>query len=321
MKWSIIGLAGAGVLAAVAAAVLVGALRSDVWNRARPVVAPAAEDSFVVATHPLPAGRMLDGTCVTLRKIAHGRGPEDGFADPALVVGRTAIVPIHEGQALIPALLAPLGSGMALASHLPAGKRAVAISVTNYAGLEGVLYPGSRVDVIAAFRTLTGDPPPPPVAVTLLENVSVLGVEHDMVSSTPEAKTTKQAEQEMASGRARRVTLEVDTKQAKALELAQDMGTLSLALRNPDDQTPTDQQPVTLLAAAGMPTASGRVTFASSPTSADPLHMTPAVASGIPAPAPVAQRAPDWEMTIMRGDTIETRNFPQPKNGATAQGD
>jgi Flp pilus assembly protein CpaB len=89
------------------------------------------------------------------------------------------------------------------------------------------------------------------------------------------------------------VTLLVDSKQAKALQLAMEQGTLSLALRNPLDVADADRDAFWAASLMGNGVQRGNGQGAR-PTLAIPAE------------------APRWEMTIMRGGAVETKSFPMP---------
>lgn len=112
------------------------------YGRLRPVVA---------ATRPVEVGSVLAAADVTLRSMPGAFVPEGALGATEAAVGRTVIVPLFPGAAVVAANLAPDGVE-GLTALLPAGARAVAVP----AGPESVaVRRGDRVDVLATF-----DPPP-----------------------------------------------------------------------------------------------------------------------------------------------------------------
>jgi len=180
-----------------------------------------------------------------------------------------------------------------LASVIPPGKRAVAISVTDYAGLDGLIYPGSRVDVLASFKGEgSGDEHHDATTTTLLENVQVLAYEQHTVVSPDKKSLLGDMSDASRSGGMRRVTLLVDTKQSKTLELGAAVGILSLALRNPMDQSATNKDNVTFHSIFGddqAATPPPPVFTSSAPTTLD--------------------KPAQWDMIVMKGGISETRSF------------
>ena len=112
------------------------------FGRLRPVV---------TATASLEAGAVVHAGDVAVRSVPAAFLPDGAIGSTSAAVGRTVVVPLFRGAAVVAANLAPDGvSGVA--ALLPAGTRAVAVPT----GVESVpLRRGDRVDVLATF-----DPPP-----------------------------------------------------------------------------------------------------------------------------------------------------------------
>ena len=105
----------------------------------------------VVATHAVEIGAMVRAADVVLRSIPAAFLPEGALATTREVVGRTVVVPLLRGSAVVAAHLAPDGLE-GVTALLPAGARAVAVP-SGPASV--VLRRGDRVDILATF-----DPPP-----------------------------------------------------------------------------------------------------------------------------------------------------------------
>jgi pilus assembly protein CpaB len=105
---------------------------------------------------------------------------------------------------------------------LSPGARAIAIPVAMGGASTGILYPGDRVDVILT-QTFKNDPPLTrrSVGETVVENLRVLAID------SIDAKS-------IASGNSfgRTVTLEVTPEQAEKINVATELGKLSLTLRS-----------------------------------------------------------------------------------------
>lgn len=112
------------------------------YGRLRPVV---------TATRPVEVGAVVRPADVVVRSMPAAFLPEGSLATTGAVVGRTVVVPLFRGTAVLAAQLAPEGLE-GLAALLPAGARAVAVP-TGTAAV--ALRRGDRVDVLATF-----DPPP-----------------------------------------------------------------------------------------------------------------------------------------------------------------
>jgi len=94
--------------------------------------------------------------------------------------------------------------------------------VTTGGASTGILYPGDRVDVILT-QTFKNDPPLArrSVGETVVENLRVLAI--DALESRPNGT---------ANGFGRTVTLEVTPEQAERVNVATELGKLSLTLRS-----------------------------------------------------------------------------------------
>jgi pilus assembly protein CpaB len=100
--------------------------------------------------------------------------------------------------------------------------RAIAIPVATGGASTGLLYPGDRVDVILT-QTFKNDPPLTrrSVSETVVESLRVLAVD------APDAKPTG-----VSNSFGRTVTLEVTPEQAEKINVAAELGKLSLTLRS-----------------------------------------------------------------------------------------
>ena len=100
--------------------------------------------------------------------------------------------------------------------------RAIAIPVATGGASTGILYPGDRVDVILT-QTFKHDPPLArrSVGETVVEDLRVLAI--DPPESRPNGT---------ANGFGRTVTLEVTPEQAERVNVATELGKLSLTLRS-----------------------------------------------------------------------------------------
>ncbi|HEX3621935.1 MAG TPA: Flp pilus assembly protein CpaB [Acidimicrobiales bacterium] len=112
------------------------------YGRLRPVV---------MASHEVDVGVVLRPSDVSVRSVPAAFLPDGSVSSTAAVVGRTVVVPLFRGAAVVAANLAPDGL-QGLAALLPADTRAVAVPTGN---ASVPLRRGDRVDVLVTF-----DPPP-----------------------------------------------------------------------------------------------------------------------------------------------------------------
>jgi len=342
MKLAIAGLCFLGLIAAACAAVLVNGLRVT------PVAtAPAATDKPVAnpdvrvlyAARNAPLMTVIDGSMVTTRVMPRSDAPDGFISDPVEVVGRVASQQVVAGQPFIKSTFSDASHPKQLAAIIPPGKRAVTISVADFAGLEGLLFPGCMVDVMVSFKAGdVGMKWREALTATLLQNIQVLALDHQTVLSPGKMLDDVGGR---SSGGSRRVTLLVDTKQAKALELAMDQGSLSLALRNPLDTSETDKEIVSVHSLIGdvppialhespnlglnmnnpfqavlAALAARDLAMRDPPNNASQQNQQVAAQPAKPA----EPKTPHWDITVIHGVNSETHSFPVPQ-GKVAMGD
>lgn len=117
-----------------------------------------------------------------------------------------------------------------MAALLPKGKRAIAVSVEAETTAGGFILPGDKVDVLLT-KTQRGTNSA--TTQTILENVRVLAID---------TVTAGEKEQKTLSPK-RTATLELMPAETEVIAEAQQVGTISLALRSAqdsaDDEAPT----------------------------------------------------------------------------------
>lgn len=243
VKWSVIVLVMLAVAAALAAAVLTASLSSGQLRAATDFSAPEIE--ILVASDPIESMEIVDESLIATKKVSQDDAPYGYMTEETQLIGKRPMEPLVKGQAFTAQLFPAPGTGADLASKLPPGKRAVNISLSDYEGLDGLLYPGCVVDVMAEFKVRVNSKKGTAVATTLLQNIEVLAVENITVGAIQE-ETDSNPNRMNGVPKRPLVTLLVDPKQAEALQLAMKHGSISLALRNPSDDEILDHLPTVL---------------------------------------------------------------------------
>lgn len=141
---------------------------------------------------------------------------------------RVVLRSIEANEPILSARITNIGESPRVAMNLGEGKRAVSIAINNVSGVSGFVAPGDRVDILLT-RSVENDL----VASVILQEVLVIAVDQ---RSNTEAASPKLG---------RTVTVEVDTRQAQKLALAQQVGKLSLTLRGFGEDTAGPMAPVT----------------------------------------------------------------------------
>ncbi len=177
--------------------------------------------SVVVANQDIPFGSTIEAHKLTTIQWPAEAVPPGVYNDFAMLVPSTggeprrAKRPMAQGELLLPNKLSEFGEKVTIVQTLSPGKRAMAISVNAQTAVGGFVTPGDFVDVM-----LTQGGGDTMRAVTILQNLRVVGVDQQADELNEQANI------------ARTVTVEVSPEESQKLALAQRAGTLSLTLRN-----------------------------------------------------------------------------------------
>jgi pilus assembly protein CpaB len=178
---------------------------------------------------------MQYGTVITEDKVAEVRWaaevlPPGAFTTKAELFKdgrRVALTPIERDEAVLRNKVTAPGQRGSLSTLIEGGKVAVTVPVDNVRGVAGFIQPNDRVDVVL-IRT-EGAANGQGYSDLILQNMKVLAI--DQIAG-------QQVEQ--ASIVAKVVTLEATREEAQKLVLAQNIGRLSLILRQPIEEAGDD---------------------------------------------------------------------------------
>lgn len=175
----------------------------------------------VVAKLPLGFGSTISAEHLKEVDWPSAAVPSGAFRSTAEILGegqRVALRTMAVDEPVLASKISGKGGRLSLSGLIAADMRAATIRVNDVVGVGGFLLPGDRVDVMIT-RTIPG-PDQQAMTDVLIQNVRVVGVDQD----ANEAKDKPQV--------VKAVTIEVTQHQAQKLALGQQVGTLSLALRN-----------------------------------------------------------------------------------------
>lgn len=232
MKWGIIVLLFLGLVAALSASVLVGAIKLDFFSRGK---APKTV-TVVVAAKDLPAATIITPECLEKKTLPlaelSATKLAEGLAGQAVSIGRVLGMGVVKDTILTEACYLPRGSSQELLAKIPQGKQAFTVSLRSGIPDLSLLRPGSLVDVWSITK-LPRDRGGKAVATLLLSKILVLVVQGEMIEPNPKDEGAGPGSRR--SSGAVNVTLMVDPNQVAGLQLVQSEGTIGLSLRNPSD--------------------------------------------------------------------------------------
>lgn len=164
---------------------------------------------YMLKAQSWPAGAVPAGSFTDATPLLPAEGGEPRRALRSLVAGEV----ILEGK------ISGFGEKVTIAQSLSPNSRAMAIKVDAVTAVGGFITPGDYVDVLLTRgndATLMTD--------TILRNIRVVAVDQsdDELIDKPDIAAT--------------VTVEITAEQGQVIALAQNAGTLSLALRTPDSK-------------------------------------------------------------------------------------
>jgi pilus assembly protein CpaB len=209
-----------GLLAGVVAYSAIKKKESDVrrgWNLV-PVV---------VAAQDIP-----EGTVVSFDMISQRSVPEQFVTSSVVkpdsatyVVNQKVLVPLQAGDPLLWSQFETTKAAERLSTKVQKKGRAITIEAKQTTAVGGWVRPNDHVDLIGTFRDPQTDEN---VAVTLLQNVIVLAT--GKITGTTNVNLIPESQREYSN-----ISLLVIPEEAEILVLAQELGNLTLSLRNEDD--------------------------------------------------------------------------------------
>ncbi len=187
-----------------------------------------ASNKVVVAVMDIELGSRLSPQMLTTVDWPSGSMPQGAFADLKNLEDRVVKTSIQRGEAILTAKLAPVGTQGGLSAVITDGKRAMTVRVNDVVGVAGFALPGNYVDVMVnAQQDREGakiNEEKQQISKTVLEHVLVLAVAQEAGRDDTKPKVVNA------------VTLELTLEDAEKLDLARNIGTLSLVLRNQADK-------------------------------------------------------------------------------------
>ena len=211
-----------------------------------------AMKDVVVASQDILANTVIDESMLQRIQVPAKYVQPQAISEPRDLRGRVAVVPVPKGGQILNTFLEDEGR-QALAYEVPVGRRAVSIGITSVTSVGGLVRPGNFVDIMGTFelgrplgyeggrmkyadeRTETQ---------VLMQNVQIvaIGREHrrERQARQPAAgqpmgiagEVAAQSQAQNGPPPFDNVTVILSARDAQALVLAQEVGTLTLVLRS-----------------------------------------------------------------------------------------
>jgi len=186
------------------------------------VVQEVQYSPVIVASMDIPQWKTVGESDVSEKNWPKDAVTQDMFTQKSQVVGKVAINNVFKDEALNARRVVDPKGGNIFSLGFSENKRAFTVRVNDVSGVGGFLLPDNRVDVLAS-RKLPGMNDAVRTE-TIVQDIRVLAVDQESTSDKNKPIVV------------RSVTLEMTPQQAEAVFMAQEQGSIQLALRNPTDR-------------------------------------------------------------------------------------
>lgn len=188
----------------------------------------------VVATGKLEYGRPLRANDLKIVQFAKDSAPPNAFSKIEDLISddekRIVLRSIDPSEPILKSKVTGFGERATISAQLTPGMRAFTLRIDSVSGVAGFLLPNDRVDIFLTRNNADGMS-----ANLLMQNVKVIAVDQFSDKESNQARV------------ARTATVEVTPKDAQALALAQQVGRLTMSLRQIDELETTDEPSVVRL--------------------------------------------------------------------------
>lgn len=224
-NWIIIGIAA---LIGIVAVILANGYLSGVEDKQTRAAEENRLVQIAVARVPMDYGTALTSENIRMVSWPATSVPAGAFQSTKVLLGaetRVALRPIEAGEPILPGKVTGPGGRASISALIDPDMRAVAVRISDVAGVAGFVLPNDTVDVLLTRTPKTeAEGTVDPITDVLLQNIRVIAIDQGASEKNNEPKVGKTA------------TLLVDQQGAQKLALAGQVGSLSLALRNAVNQ-------------------------------------------------------------------------------------
>ncbi|MDD5691697.1 MAG: Flp pilus assembly protein CpaB [Candidatus Omnitrophica bacterium] len=224
-----------GGICGLIAVVLINNYVKQQTEEAKKIVAQSQKNlvTVVVAKQDIPAGAAIKGTMVGEITLNRNMVQPRAAVSIDRVMGKIAIAPIAKGEQVLLNKVTVSEETGSLAMKVPAGKRAVTVSVDNISSVGGMLRPGDHVDIVGMVpipvTNAEGKQVNQLTTMPLFQDVLVLAVGQEFMS----VPSVKKEEKSAASSPV--ITFALSPQEANLIVFVQEQGKIRLVLRSPGD--------------------------------------------------------------------------------------
>lgn len=175
---------------------------------------------------------MSEGTVVTMDMVSQRSIPEQFVTSSVVkpdsanyIVGQKVLVTLQAGDALLWSQFETTKAAERLSTKVQKKARAITISTETKTSVGGWVRPNDHVDLIGTFKDPSSGEQ---VAVTLMQNILVIAT--GKITGTTNVNLVPEGQREYNN-----VSLLVTPEDVEMLVLAQELGALTMSLRNEDD--------------------------------------------------------------------------------------
>jgi pilus assembly protein CpaB len=233
-------------------------LFSYISSKEKALLEMATPIQVILANRDIPEGMRIDSDMLDLVKIPQKYVQPGAFNDAQRLINRNINVPVLKGTQILESMFIATESE-SIASKIPANHRAFSVFVTDVTAVGKLVQPGDMVDLMVTVevgsfqngRSISEEI----ITKTVLENILVLAV--NQTSSKRRSLNTGDINQNAAGNvfktdqqrssqkkdKIKTMTVSLTPPEVQILNLAQEIGTLSVALRSSFDNGKIESLP------------------------------------------------------------------------------
>ncbi len=233
-------------------------LFSYISSKEKALLEMATPIQVILANRDIPEGMRIDSDMLELVKIPQKYVQPGAFNDSQRLINRNINVPVLKGTQILESMFIATESE-SIASKIPTNSRAFSVFVTDVTAVGKLIQPGDMVDLMVTVevgsfqngRSVSEEI----ITKTVLENILVLAVnqtssKHRSISAGDINQTgagnvfkTDSQGATRTKDKIKTMTVSLSPREVQILNLAQEIGTLSAALRSSFDSGKIENLP------------------------------------------------------------------------------